>query len=344
MGLARLAPALPAVPKERLSPRKQHRPALTGKNPSTNTHSRGAAAGWEAGAPPRSHPPAGCILHPTMSASPPSHLPGAAPVNSVFFELSSSNPQTKYCSGFNGLCIMHVYKAAREGPTNGGQRGQIIPGRGRELGFPFGAAGRCVTHGAGGEGRARLRSPPRARAGLGQESPCAAHPVCIHELLHRCLGEPVLPNGSPWPRWQSLQIVSGSLRKAMPNHARGSMAGRRALLAPAGQVAVVQELVRGIAHPSQEPARRAPEWLRPEGRRHPQANTGKLPWTGRARREQSRGQESSLHHREGCKDPEHPPQPGQGPPGSSELELAGGAGAACTVGRLVTAALEFTGV
>lgn len=35
-------------------------------------------------------------------------------------------------------------------------------------------AWRCVTHRTGGEGRARLRSPPRARAGFGRESPCAA--------------------------------------------------------------------------------------------------------------------------------------------------------------------------
>lgn len=148
-GLARLAPALPAIPKERPSRHERHRPALTGKNPSpgSNAYSQGAAAGGRQEPHHAPVPPAGCILHPTMSVPHPATFPepgqGAAPVNSIFFELSSSNPQTKYSSGFNGLCIMHVYKAAREGPTNGGQRGQIIPtaGHGQELGFLFGAAG-----------------------------------------------------------------------------------------------------------------------------------------------------------------------------------------------------------
>lgn len=48
-------------------------------------------------------------------------------VNSMFSELQSSTPRTQSRPDFNGLCIMHVFKAVRDSPSNGGCWGGVIP-------------------------------------------------------------------------------------------------------------------------------------------------------------------------------------------------------------------------
>lgn len=78
-GLARLVPPLPAVPKERPSPRQLHSPELAGRNPKSSL-TRGSSGHMGNRSPATLVPPTpvGSILQTPESSPGPSRLPGAA--------------------------------------------------------------------------------------------------------------------------------------------------------------------------------------------------------------------------------------------------------------------------
>lgn len=137
--------------------------------------------GWRSG---RSEAGASCTPLPT----PPAAFLAAGGCSCQFGVLGAVKQRAARCSGFNGLCIMHVYKAVKGSPANGGRGRQVIPmaGCGLELSFPISAEQRGVKHSPKGKSSqaggvhsmqpapnppAKPRSALRCQGGVGESKP-----------------------------------------------------------------------------------------------------------------------------------------------------------------------------